>query len=158
MSGAAIAHTLIRDCMSEFLITLAPYDTLSKALELMTTNHIRRLPVVNHDELIGIVTWTDVLELKQPDPGHRQTVDEFATHLEAISVSTVMTKNPITVYRSDTVGHAAELMLENKIGGLPVIDANGKLEGLVTESNIFRLIAKRWREDNELFSGAKAPL
>jgi len=143
--------------MSVFLITLQPYDTLSTALELMTTKKIRRITGGENERGTGIITWTDVLALKQPDPTHRQSVDEFASRLREITVGTVMTTDPMTVYQSDSVGHAAELMLENKIGGLPVVDSDSKLVGLVTESNLFRLIAKRWRQDNELFSGAKLP-
>ena len=58
------------------------------------------------------------------------------------------------MFDNDTIGHAAELMLEHKIGGMPVLDGKRALVGLVTESNVFRLLADQWRSDNLIFSGA----
>jgi acetoin utilization protein AcuB len=56
-----------------------------------------------------------------------------------------MTADPVVVFQTDQVGYAAELMLEHKVGGLPVLDSSKKLVGLVTESDIFRLLAHQWR-------------
>jgi len=81
-----------------------------------------------------------------------ETINQY---LSSIIVEYAMEHKPITIYQTDTVGHAAELMLEEKIGGLPVIDTNGKLVGLITESDIFRMIVKKWRDDN-LISSAVA--
>lgn len=64
-----------------------------------------------------------------------------------------MTRKPINIYQNSTIGHAAELMLDNKIGGIPVLDANDKLTGLITESDISRLIVRRWRDENILTTG-----
>lgn len=153
---ATLVHTLIRDCMTPFLITVTPFDSLAHAYEQMSANQIRRLPVVLDDELIGIITLSDVLEIKRPDPTHRLSLAEVAEDLSGLVVSTVMAKDLITVYANDTVGRAAELMLEHKIGGLPVVETDGKLIGLVTESNLFRLMARQWREENMLFSGARS--
>jgi CBS domain-containing protein len=142
--------------MSVFLITVGPNDTLARAYELMMVNGIRRLPVVEGDALVGIITLSDLLSVKRSDPGHRMTLEETTEELSRLVVSTVMTRDPIRIYDNDTVGHAAELMLEHKVGGLPVVDADYQVIGLVTESNIFRLLAKRWREDNLIFSGGRA--
>lgn len=150
----SIPHTLVGDCMTPFLITVTPWDTLARAYELMGANRIRRLPVVDGDRLVGIITLSDLLEVKRPDPSHRLPLEEVARELEKLTVGTVMAKDPVSVYANDTLGHAAELMLEHKIGGLPVLDGDGRLAGLLTESNVFRLLARRWREDNMLFSGA----
>jgi acetoin utilization protein AcuB len=153
--NGSLAHIPIADCMSIFLITLSPYDTIAKAFELMSTNHIRRLPVLENDALIGIVTWSDILKMSQPDPAGRKDSSATFDDLARLTITTVMTRNPLTVQPQQPVGFAAELMLDNKIGGLPVLDADQTLVGLLTESNIFRLIAKRWRDDNEVFSGAR---
>lgn len=150
-----LVHTLVAECMTHFVLNVTPYDSLARAWELMMTNHIRRLPVIDEGRLVGIVTQTDILNAKPADPAHRLALAEVARELDNLIVSTVMTKNPISIYDNDTVGHAAELMLEHKIGGLPVIDTEGNLVGLITESNLFRLLARRWREDNLIFSGAR---
>lgn len=150
-----LVHTLVAECMTHFVLNVTPYDSLARAWELMMTNHIRRLPVIDEGRLVGIVTQTDILNAKPADPAHRLALADVARELDNLIVSTVMTKNPISIYDNDTVGHAAELMLEHKIGGLPVVDTEGNLVGLITESNLFRLLARRWREDNLIFSGAR---
>ena len=150
----SLVHTLVKDCMTAEVITVSPYDTLARAWELMTTHRIRRLPVVDRDRLVGIITMSDLLALKHPDPARRLDLAEVAAELSRLVVSAVVRGEPVCIYDNDTVGHAAELMLEHKIGGLPVLDADRRLVGLITESNLFRMLAQRWRDDNLIFSGA----
>lgn len=139
--------------MNPYLITVSPYDNLAQAYELLVKNKIRRLPVVDgNKKLIGILTLKDILEAKPSDIKHTLYIDDIFKHLSGLTVTTAMTNNPITIYQTSTVGNAAELMLEHKIGGLPVLDAGGSLVGLVTESDIFRLIVRRWRDENYLKS------
>ena len=157
ITRSAIAHMAIREFMSTFVITIQPFETVARAFEIMSVNRIRHLPVKHDERLVGIITWTDVLELKSPDPGHRFSLGEVAKSLEALTVSTVMTRDLITAHPTQPLGYAADLMLEHKVGSLPVLDSEQQLVGLVTESNIFRTIARRWRDDNEIFSGAKRP-
>ena len=71
-----------------------------------------------------------------------------------------MSYEPITVYTTDTITKAANLMLENKVSGLPVVDpADGALKGIITESDIFRLVVQTWdeaeTEEVELVGGNK---
>ena len=95
-----------------------------------------------------------MLSLKSPDPAKRQLPSKVAEDLDQLTVSTVMTHDPIVCYTDDTVGRAAELMLEHKIGGVPVISRTRMVEGIITDSDIFRLIATQWRSDNQILSGA----
>jgi len=143
----------VSEIMNPYLITVSPYDTLAQAYELLVKNKIRRLPVLDSNKkLIGILTLKDILEAKPSDIKHTLYIDDIYKHLSGLTVTTAMTNNPITIYQTSTVGNAAELMLEHKIGGLPVLDAGGGLVGLVTESDIFRLIVRRWRDENYLKS------
>jgi acetoin utilization protein AcuB len=57
-----------------------------------------------------------------------------------------MTLDPITISPEDTLGQAVNLMLDNKISGLPVVDETGTIVGIITESDIFRIMAQAWRE------------
>jgi acetoin utilization protein AcuB len=139
--------------MTATVITVSPYDTLARAYELMITNRVRRLPVLDGARLAGIITLSDLLEVKQPDPTHRHNLADVAQELGRLVVSAIMRPQPICIFDNDTVGHAAELMLDNKIGGLPVMDADAHLVGMLTESNLFQLLAKCWRDDNLIFSG-----
>ena len=152
----SLVHTLVKDCMTATVVTVNPYDTLARAYELMTTHRIRRLPVLDGERLVGIITLSDLLEVKQSDPGHRLGLTEVAQELARLVVSTTMRQPPVCIFDNDTVGHAAELMLEHKIGGLPVTDADQHLVGMMTESNLFQMLAQRWRDDNLIFSGVAA--
>ena len=147
-----LVHMAISEVMNPYLLTIEPYASLAVAYELMKKNKIRRLPVVKDKKLVGIITHRDVLEAKPSDVFHSLTIWELNNLLSTLIVELVMTRKPITVYQTDTVGHVAEVMLDEKIGGIPVLDANDKLVGIITESDIFRLIMRRWRDDNMLRS------
>ena len=148
-----IVHTMVSEIMTPYLLTIDQYASLAEAHEKMKLNKIRRLPVTDNEALIGIITERDILNAKPSDIKHSLDEDEINKALSRVIVDVVMTKEPVTIYQTDTVGHAAEKMLDKQVGGLPVLDANNKLIGLITESDIFRAIAKRWRDDNVLYSG-----
>ena len=148
--GKSIAAMPIIDCMTPFLITLERYASLAEAYEKMTVNRIRRIPVVERDQLVGIVTLGDILRFKPAEVGRYLSFNELSGKLDSIVVDLVMAKDPIVVNQSDELGYAAELMLENKIGGLPVLDASRRLVGLITESDVFRVLVHQWREEGRL--------
>ena len=120
---------LVRDWMSRDVITAEPDMLLSDANELLTAHSIRRLPVVVNGRLAGIVTYGDI---------------RGARPLPKLTVAQIMTPDPITVSQDATVGEAAQLMLKNRVSGLPVKDNAGALVGILTESDIFRLVVRDW--------------
>lgn len=147
----SLVQVLVSEIMNPYVITVSPYDTLARAHELLVKNRIRRLPVVDGSKkLIGILTLKDIIEAKPADLKHTLYIDDIYKHLSGLTVTTAMTRQPVVIYQTSTVGNAAELMLEHKIGGLPVLDAADNLAGLITESDIFRLIVRRWRDENYL--------
>ena len=149
-----LVHSLVAGCMKAPAISIGPYDSLAVARESMATHGVRRLPVVHDGKLTGIITLSDLLRAQTGDPARRVNPNEIVAELDRLTVVTTMTRDPVCVFDNDTVGRAAELMLEHKIGGLPVVDVSQALVGVVTESDIFRLLAERWRADNVIFSGA----
>lgn len=135
---------LVRRWMTPDLITISPNDSLVDAHALMRDNNIRRLLVVNKNgELVGIVTLGDVREAS-PSDATSLSVWELNYLLLKLKISEIMTRDPITVYTTDTIAEAANLMLENKVSGLPVVEPTGKLVGIITESDIFRLVVENW--------------
>lgn len=135
---------LVRRWMTPDPITISPNDSLVDAHALMRDNNIRRLPVVNKNgELVGIVTLGDVREAS-PSDATSLSVWELNYLLLKLKISEIMTRDPITVYTTDTIAEAANLMLENKVSGLPVVEPTGKLVGIITESDIFRLVVENW--------------
>lgn len=149
-----IVQMQVSECMSPKPLTVGPYATLAEALEIMQEKKVRRLPVVDDGDLIGIITLNDIYQAKPSDVRHSMTIDKIYDRLSKLTVKVAMTENPITIYQADTIGHAAEVMMEEKIGGLPAVDANKKLLGVITESDIFRLIAREWRDENTFNSVA----
>ncbi|MGE3771563.1 MAG: CBS domain-containing protein [Gammaproteobacteria bacterium] len=148
VDSGTLAHRLVGHCMSRQIASASPYDTLAQAYSTMCLRGIRRLPVVEHGKLVGIITRSDILEAKPTELGHGADFGSVMRDLDRITVGVAMHRAPVAIYEADTLGHAAELMLEHKVGGLPVLDARDALVGVITESDLFRLVAAQWRADN----------
>jgi acetoin utilization protein AcuB len=129
---------LVQDWMTQDVVTATSRTTLPQARRLMEENGIRHLPVVDDGRLVGIVTWGDIREASASD-ATALSVYELRYLLDALTVGYIMTPHPITVTPQTTVARAAQILLEQKIGCLPVV-RHGKLVGIITESDIFRLV------------------
>lgn len=133
----------IRYWMRTPAITINLAAPLSEALALMREHDIRRLPVVvDTGELRGIITQgdirgADIMRVAGLDP-----VD-IAHALRNVKVYEVMTEDPIAVTPETGLREAALLMIENKIGGLPVIDENKRVIGIITESDLFEALVQQ---------------
>ncbi|MGR3318577.1 MAG: CBS domain-containing protein [Candidatus Anammoxibacter sp.] len=125
--------------MTHDVITLSPEQTCEEAQSTFRQNNIRRAPVLDHKQLVGIVSERDLLHTI---PG---TVGQLSTEagLEGmdIPVKNIMKTHLHTLSRNDHIELAARLMLRYKIGGIPIVD-NGKLNGIITESDLFKVMWK----------------
>lgn len=141
---------LVKNWMTSDLITVSPTTTLPEAHQIMVTADIRRLPVVDEDgQLIGIVTLGDI-RAAEASPATSLSIWELNYLLSKLQVKQFMTANPITVTPETTIGETAQIMLENKISGLPVVDDTGKLVGIITESDIFAMVVlHEWQTEEE---------
>lgn len=131
---------LIRNWMTPTVVTISPDTSLLKLGKIMKDHDVRRLPVVNKaGQIIGIISDRDV---RDASPSKATTLDMYEMHylLAEIKASDIMTKNPLTVLPTDTVEKAAMIMLDNKIGGLPVVDENDKLVGIISEQDVFKAL------------------
>ena len=137
---------LVKDWMTKDLITINPYTTLTEAHRLMTDKKIRRLPIVENKKLVGIVTRGDVRGA-EPSFATSLSIWELNYILSRLRIKDIMTENPITVHPETTIEAAAKIMLDEKISGLPVVDNEGRICGIITESDIFRLVVKTWHHD-----------
>ena len=132
--------------MTEKPIVTEPSATLYEAHAKMIENDVRRLPVVSDSRtLLGIITLGDIL--KTIPVGGEDTEENAETELLLNNqrVFQVMTSEPLAVEPDESIQDAAEIMLENKVSGLPVVEG-GHLVGIITESDIFRLIVESWGE------------
>lgn len=140
---------LVKDWMSSDVISISPEMTLPEAHQLMVREQIRRLPVVDdHGRLVGIVTLGDVRGA-QPSPATSLSIWELNYLLSNLKVEAIMTRDPVTIPLEATIGEAARVMLEKRISGLPVVNAAGRLCGIITESDIFSMVVlHEWGEEH----------
>jgi acetoin utilization protein AcuB len=128
---------LIKDWMTKEPVTITEDTSMIKAIHIMKERRFRRLPVVTLGRLVGMVTDRD---LKEAAPSKATTLDvhELYYLLAELQVKEIMSHNPLSVSEDDTVEHAAQIMLDHTISGLPVVDASVKVAGIITQSDVFR--------------------
>lgn len=137
-----ITQLLIQDHMTRKPIVIHEEASLPDAHALMKEYNIRRLPVVgSHGKLVGILSQTDVREA-QPSDATSLSIYEINYLLAKLQVKRIMSHPVITLPPEATIAQAAELMLDKKIGGIPIVDSGGQLVGILTESDIFRVVVK----------------
>lgn len=137
---------LVKDWMTRDVITVTPDMNLPEAHRLMADHQIRRLPVVKNGKLMGMVTRGDVRGA-EPSDASSLSIWEMNYLLAKLRIEKVMTRDPITISEDATIGEAAKAMLEKKISGLPVVDDQNQVAGIITESDIFRLVVQNWHTD-----------
>src|SRR5690606_31361420 len=126
---------LVLDVMNPEVITVPPDDTLATALKLTREHRIRHVTVVLPSGPLARTLSDRDIRLAQPSP--LTVADaERAAFLERTAIAEVMTREVITVGPEETVEDAAKLLFNHRIGALPVIDAHGKLRGILTETDI----------------------
>lgn len=113
-----------------------------KVSKLMKEHGIKRVPVVDDEmKLIGIVSDRDI---KEASPSKATTLDihELSYLLSELKIKDIMTKEPVSVSPMDTIEQVALIMLEKKLTGLPVVDWEKKLVGMITEADIFKIFTE----------------
>jgi len=136
---------LVRDWMTPEPVCANPQMNLPEAHKLMKDHRIRRLPVVDRDKLVGIVTRGDIRGA-QPSEATSLSIYELNYLLGRLTLARIMTRDPVTIMPEATIGEAARLMLRHKIAGLPVVEG-GRVVGILTESDVFRLLVEAWEAE-----------
>lgn len=130
----------VRDIMTPDATTLGRNDSLQLAKDIMNLGRIRHFPVVEDGEVVGVVSQRD---LYKASLGAVMKYGEKAQRafLEGIAVKEVMSVPPITIRPDAPVQEAARLMMEKKIGCLVVVEGK-QLVGIVTETDMLKLVAQ----------------
>lgn len=131
---------LVQDVMQTKLTTVTPETTLPEAIHLTGQRGVRHLPVLDGDQLVGILSDRD-LKQAMASPATSLDAHELNYLLDHLHVEEIMTRTVITIGRTFPIEAAACLMVQEKIGALPVTDS-GKLVGLVTETDVLRLFVR----------------
>lgn len=130
---------LVKNWMSKNVVTVDGNDSMMDAIRLLKEHNIRMLPVVKEGKLVGIVTDSDLKEASASDATSME-IHELINLKNKTKVSEIMTKNPITVALDYTVEETAEIFLNNKISGIPVVDHEGQIVGTITETDILKAL------------------
>lgn len=126
----------VKDWMKKDVITVEESCTVLDAMHIMRENNIRRLPVLKNGKLVGIVTEKDI---KGFTPSKASTLDIYEVHkiVAKTLVREVMTREVITVSPEDTIERAALILRDMRFGGLPVVEKDDKIVGIITAVDIF---------------------
>lgn len=130
---------LVRDWMSKNVVSVGEDESMQRATAIMKEHKIRMLPVIKNGKLVGVVSDTD---LKRASASDATTLDvhELLYLLSKIKVKDIMTKDPVTVPVDWTVEEAAEVLLKRKISGMPVVDSQGQVVGMITRDDLFNVL------------------
>jgi acetoin utilization protein AcuB len=130
----------IRDFMSTNVVAVDEKTSLHDARKIMEAHRIRRLPVMKKDKLVGLVTERMLLEAS-PSPATALSIHELQYLLAKMTVKDIMVKKPYTISPDMPPEEALQLGQEMGYGGFPVVE-EGRLVGVVTESDIVRLMTR----------------
>lgn len=130
--------TTVKEWMTADPVIIGSETTVPEAHQILIENNFRRLPVVDKNKLVGMITRGDLREAG-PSDATSLSIYELNYLIATLKVSEIMNQSPIVVSESTTLYEAAKLMLENKIGGIPVVE-KGKVVGIITESDLFRAL------------------
>ena len=134
-------NVMVREWMTSPVISVLPETSISETHRLMKDHGIRRLPVVANDQLVGIVTLGDVREAS-PSDASTLSIWELNYLWAQLKVEQVMTRQVLTIAPEALILDAAQIMLDKKVSGLPVVDGQEHLVGIITESDIFRMLVQ----------------
>ena len=132
---------LVQDLMTSPALTVPPTTSLPDAAHLMKSKGIRRLPIVDGAHLVGIVTDRDVREA-MPSKASTLSPWEATTHLAAIKVADVMRRSVLTTTADADARDAAYTMVKHRVGALPVVDAAGTVQGILSVTDVLRDYAR----------------
>ena len=138
--GIAFDKVVVKEIMSKDLTVVCPSDRLIHARRQMIESHVGRLPVVDDDELVGMITSKDLMrafiDFRKKVPEKYQK-----SQIKDVFVEDIMSANPQYVSKDMTISEVSKIMIETGFNGLPVVD-EGKVVGIITQTDILRLIEK----------------
>jgi len=130
---------LVRNWMCRPPVTVTADAPLKTAVELLTSHHIHLLPVVDNGQLNGVITEMDIKRASTSEVFSSED-PELARSISKIKVSAIMNKKPITIAEDHTIEEAAALLFVHNISGAPVVNPAGKIVGVITKNDIFRMV------------------
>jgi len=141
MSASSEPAMTVKDFMTENPQVLSRTETLDLADDIMTMGRIRHLPILEDGELVGIISQRDMFR-SAAVAALGFVGDTQRALIKTIRIKEIMTENVVTISPDASVKEAARIMIDKKIGCLPVVEAK-KLIGIITETDILRYVVER---------------
>ncbi|MBC7869612.1 MAG: CBS domain-containing protein [Chitinophagaceae bacterium] len=129
----------VKEWMTHPVISVPTDTSVSAAQNLMREMAIRHLPIIDHHRLIGILSLGDLREAS-PSDATALSIWELNYLWDQLTVEKIMTRKVITVQPDDLVTDVLQMMIEHKFGALPVVNKDKILVGILTETDIFRMV------------------
>ena len=129
--------------MTKNVVKLNVSDNLTKAETLFKKHHIRHIPVVKENTIIGMLSYTDLLRISFADEVDDEENSIDITVYNMFSVEQVMTKNLTTIVPATTIKEAAEILSRNEFHALPVLE-NDVLVGIVTTTDLIKYLIDQY--------------
>ncbi len=130
---------LVKNWMTEKVITVEPETSMQLAIKLMRQHHIRILPVIRNKKIVGVVSDQDIKRASASDATSLE-VHELIYLLSELRLKQIMNKTPVTVPFDYTIEEAAARMARNKISGIPVLDHEEHLVGVITQTDVSKAL------------------
>jgi CBS domain-containing protein len=135
-------HEPISKIMSTNLVTVHHGDPVSKVRQLAAEHGVHHIPVVNGDQLVGIISWSDILRVSFGDTfgTDQRAVDATLDH--TFTIEGLMQKNPVTLPETATVREAAEILARGTFHSVLVVHGT-KLVGVVTSTDLIKYLLEQ---------------
>jgi len=128
---------LVKNWMTQPAITIDRKDSMSNAIKIMKQNNIKILPVMKKNTLVGVITDRDLKRASASDATTLE-IHELLYLLSNIMIKQIMTKKVISIPFENTLEETAQILLENKISGAPVVNEKNRVIGVVTQADLFK--------------------
>ncbi|NBC24033.1 MAG: CBS domain-containing protein [Bacteroidetes bacterium] len=130
----------ISSIMTRNLITVSQNDSLEKVKNIFSEKNIHHMPVVEEEELVGLITTSDLLWLDEPFDNYKN-----------IMVSSVMTKKLAVLEPTDKIGSASQVFLRNWFHAIPIVESKSKkLVGIITTLDLLSYSFKKAYPDEKI--------
>ncbi len=133
----------VSEIMTKNVMSVAEQAPLREVLSLMNQNKFRHVPVMQGQNLSGIVSRTDLNRLTFSSLFSGQEEADEAV-LDMLNLSQVMTNKPRTVSPDDSIRDVAEILANEEFHALPVVDEDGKLSGIVTTTDVIKYLLEQY--------------
>lgn len=139
-TGIAFDKITVKEIMSKDLTFVSPTERLIHARRLMIESHVGRLPVIEDEKLVGMITSKDLMRAfidfrkKVPEKYQKSQIKE-------VLIEDIMSTNPTFVTKDMSITEVSEIMMETGFNGLPVVE-DDKVVGIITQTDILKLIEK----------------